>query len=107
MPVMGSLVVAAHGEIEAVGVGPRAPFDLADAAPAKIGWSIVLLVACDLARTAADAPGHVEVETILFARFERTIGDERGFDLYLRRRREELDAVLRQAHDGVGGVGLR
>jgi hypothetical protein len=105
--VCAEAVVAAHGEVEAVGVGPRSPFDLADAAPAKIGWSIVLLVACDLARTAAYALGHVEVETILFARFERTIGYECGFDFYLWRSREELEAVLRHVHDGVRGVCLR
>jgi hypothetical protein len=105
--IRAEAVVAAHGEVEAVGVGPRAPFDLADAPPAKIGWSIVLLVAGDLAGAAADALGHVEVEAVLFAGFEGAIGDERGFDLYLRRRREELDAILRQAHDGVRGVCLR
>src|SRR5260370_30250018 len=86
--VCAEAMVTAHGEVEAVGVGPCSPFDLADATPAKICWSIVLLVACDLARTAADALGHVEVETILFARFERACGYERGFDLYLWRSTE-------------------
>jgi hypothetical protein len=99
-------MVAAHGEVEAVGVRPYATFDFADTAPAKIGWGIVLLVAGDLAGTAANAFGHVEVETVLFAGFERAIGDECGFDFYLWRRRKELDAILRQAHDGVRGVGL-
>ena len=50
-------------------MGPGAAFDLADAAPAKIGGVSVLLVAGDLAGTAADALRHVEVEAVLLAGF--------------------------------------
>ncbi len=78
-------VVAAHGEIVALRVGIGAAFDLADAAPDDVGGVAVLLVAGDLAGAAADALGHVEVEAILFAFFERARGDEarreRGDDL--------------------------
>ena len=68
-------MIAAHGEVVAVGVGPCAAFDLADAPPAEVGGVAVLLVAGDLAGAAADALGHVEVEAILFAGLER---DARG-----------------------------
>ena len=78
-------MVAAHREIEALGVRVGAAFDLADAPPADVGGRVVLLVAGDLAGAAADALGHVEVEAVLFAGFERTLRDERGFDVCLRR----------------------
>src|SRR6266852_4832536 len=77
--VCAEAVVAAHGEVEAVGVRPYAAFDFADTTPAKIGWSVVLLIAGDFAGAAANAFRHVEVETVLLAGFERAIGDERGF----------------------------
>ena len=104
--VCAETVVAAHGEVEAVGVGLGAAFDLADAAPAKIGWSVVLLVAGDLAGAAADALGHVEVEAVLFARFERTIGNERGFDFYLRRSngKNSMPFSVRRTMEFVGSV---
>ncbi len=106
--VRAQAVVATHGEVEAIRVGVGAAFDLSDASPAKIRGCVVLLVAGDLAGAAADALRHVEVKAILLAGFERTVGDERGLYFDLRRcNREELEAVLRQAHDGVRGIGVR
>jgi len=69
--VSGETVVAAHREIVPYGLRPSASFDLSDTAPAKISRVAVLLVASDLAGTAADAFGHIEMKAILFARKKR------------------------------------
>ena len=51
-------------------------FDLAYAAPVRLGRIAVLLVARDLTGTAADAFGHVEVKAILLVFAEGTIRDQ-------------------------------
>ena len=101
-------VVATHGEVEAVGVGIGAAFNLSDAPPAEIGGRIVLLVASDLAGAAADTLRHIEVEAVLLAWRERAVGDECGLYFDLRRcEGKEFDAILRQAHDGACGIVVR
>jgi hypothetical protein len=100
-------VIAAHGEVEALGVGVGTAFDFADAAPAQVGRGIVLLVAGDLAGAATDAFGHVEVEAVLFAGFEGAGWDEGGFYFGLRWGGEEFEAVLGQAHNRVCGIVVR
>src|SRR5438045_9183781 len=42
--VGGQAMVAAHGEVKAVGVGIGAAFDLSDAPPAEMGGCVVLVV---------------------------------------------------------------
>ena len=72
-------VVAAHGEIVAVCIGPSAAFDLANSPPAEIGRVAVLFIACDLAGAAADALCHIDMEAVLFAWEEWAARNERGF----------------------------
>ena len=62
-------VIAAHGQVQALGVGERSALDLAHAAPGNIRWVVVLLRAGDFAALAADALRHVEVEAVLLPVF--------------------------------------
>jgi hypothetical protein len=75
-------VVAAHGEIQPLGEGIDAAFNLADTAPVEIGGIIVLFVAGDLAAVAADALRHVEVEAVLLAGAGSLTGDQPDFGLF-------------------------
>jgi len=71
-------VIAAHGEVVALGVGIDSSLDLADATPENIGRVAILFVARDLAGATPDALRHIEVEAVLFAFTQRTIWDKEG-----------------------------
>jgi hypothetical protein len=103
--VRGEAVIASHGEVMARSGGPGTAFDLSDAPPVNVSRVSVLFVACDLAGATADALCHIEVESILLSGEKLTFGNERGF-YFCRRWRQKFEAVLRQAHDGVGCVGV-
>ena len=87
-------VVATHGQIVAEGVGIGSAFEFADTTPVDVVGIAVLFVAGDFAGAAADALGHVEVKTVLFALLEDALGDQ-GVDHA--RRRSGLEQ--RQAHE--------
>lgn len=61
-------VIAADGEVVALGEGVRATFDLSHSPPEYVGRIAVLFVAGYDAALAADALRHVEVKAILLAR---------------------------------------
>ena len=106
--VRAEAVVAAHGQVVAVGVGPRATLDLANAPPAEIGGIAILLIAGHLTGAAANALRHVEMEAILLSRLEWALRNERRPDLGCRRSlREDFEPIFRQSNDGVRCVGLR
>jgi hypothetical protein len=96
--VGGEAVVASHREVVASGVGPCAAFDLSDAPPVNISRVSVLFVARDLARAAADALRHIEVESVLFSGKKLAFGNERGL-YFCRHWRQNFEAVLCQTHD--------
>ncbi len=102
-------MVAAHGKIMAAGIGVSAAFNLANAAPANLGRISILLVAGDLARSAADALRHVEVEAILLARPQRPVGKKHRSNRRQsgRRRCQRLEEVVQcQANERVAASVL-
>ena len=68
-------VVAPHRKVKALRAGIDTTLELTDFAPLQMRRVVVLLVARHLAAVTPDAPGHVEVETILFARTGCSGGD--------------------------------
>ena len=69
-------MVAAHGEVPALGEGEDAAFDFTDATPVDFGGVAVLFVAGDDAAFAADTFFDVEVKAVLFAGFGKTVRGE-------------------------------
>jgi hypothetical protein len=68
-------MVTTHREVETLRVGIPSAFDFPYAPPVDVGRISILLIAGHNAALAANALRHVEVKTILFARFRRPLGD--------------------------------
>ena len=59
-------MVATHRKEEPLRVGVNPAFEFANFTPLQVRRIVVLLGACHLTAVASDAPGHVEVESVLF-----------------------------------------
>ena len=59
-------VIAPHRQVTALRIGPCTSLNLTKAPPVNLGWIAVLFIAGNLAGTAADALGHIEMKAILF-----------------------------------------
>jgi len=108
-------VVASHGKIVALRIGIRASFNFADASPPQVGRVVILLIAGDLAGSAANAFGHVEMKAVLLPCLERPGWHQRRAELWNLctethgiRERDLLDAKPGkcQAHKRVIVCGL-
>jgi hypothetical protein len=70
-------MIATHGKIGSLGIWVYPTFEFAYATPLNVSWIPILFVAGDLARTTADALGHIEVKAVLLAWFEWSSRNER------------------------------
>ena len=68
-------MIAAHRKKESLRVRINATFHFANSAPLQVRRIVVLFIAGDLTTVAADATGHVEVESILLAWVGRSLWD--------------------------------
>ncbi len=87
-------MIATHGKIVALGLRVAATLKLSDPPPQNVCRVAVLLIASHLARPAANALRHVEVEPILLALCQLPLWNQRGLLFHS----SEDEAVFRQAH---------
>jgi hypothetical protein len=69
-------MIAAHREMETLGVGIEAPLNLSHSPPVNISRISVLLIARDHAALTSYALRHIEVKTVLLARLECPLGNQ-------------------------------
>lgn len=72
-------MVAAHGEMKPLGLGPIAAFDFSDAPPLDGCGVAVLFITSDDATLATDALRHIEVEAVLLAGQRKACGHQGRF----------------------------
>jgi hypothetical protein len=70
-------MVAAHREMEALGIGIKAALNFSNPPPVDVGRISVLLVASYHAALAADTLRHVEMKPVLLTRLKSSLRNQR------------------------------